>query len=147
MAPQRSHYLIRSHRKRDRLVKTLDDALNIANYDLISPKEGREILVEVDIAADKQWNTKFRKIIWSDKPPNSSKQPPENILRKERRMSNEAQAAVTPVQHWRCFFTNEILDKIVEHTNEKASTNLAKFTNQYNSMCLYTKRIHFYFQF
>jgi len=32
LAPQRVHYLIRSHRRRDRLVKTIDAALDLDNY-------------------------------------------------------------------------------------------------------------------
>jgi hypothetical protein len=37
LAPQRSRYLIRSHRRRDRLVRNLDDALDETKYDKLPP--------------------------------------------------------------------------------------------------------------
>jgi len=125
LAPQRSRYIIRSHRRRDRLVKDLDDALDLDKYDILPPvADGAEIRYEVPIAADKQWKTKARTVTWTNKEPHVRRQPPENILRAKRRLSDQAQAAVTPKEHWLCFFTEEIRDLIVKHTNEKIADSI-----------------------
>jgi hypothetical protein len=125
LAPQRSRYIIRSHRRRDRLVKDLDDALDLDKYDILPPvADGAEIRYEVPIAADKQWKTKARTVTWTNKEPHARRQPPENILRAKRRLSDQAQAAVTPKEHWLCFFTEEIRDLIVKHTNEKIADSI-----------------------
>jgi len=107
------------------LVKTLDDALDSDKYDLQpSISAEAEIRYQVPITADKQWNTSAKTITWTNKRPVATRQPPNNILATDRRLSPQAQAAVTPKQHWQCFFTDEILELIVEYTNMKIAESI-----------------------
>lgn len=120
VAPVRSHYIIRSHRRRDRLVKTLDEALDVRNYDMLPPVgDGDEIRYELSMAGDKQWGTTTRTLTYTNKPPPPGRLAPENIMSKGRTLSSQAQAAKTPQELWQLFFTDEMLDLIVERTNEK----------------------------
>lgn len=127
VAPVRNHYLIRSHRRRDRLVKTLDEALDIDNYDMLpAVSDGEEIRYEIPMTADKAWDTKARTLRYTNKPPTRHRQPAENITVKARSISEEAKAAATPKQLWQLFFTDRMLDMIVKYTNEKIMEDLAK---------------------
>ena len=120
MAPARSHYIIRSHRRRDRLVKTLDQALDTENYDMLPPVgDGDEVRYELTMTADKQWGTKTRTVTYTNKPPPPRRLAPENIMSKGRTLSEEAKAAETPKELWQLFFTDEMLDLVVERTNQK----------------------------
>jgi hypothetical protein len=106
-------------------VKTLDDALDKSKYDMLpSISDEVEIRCQVNVTADKQWNTRAKTITWTNKPPPATRQPPDNILTTDRRLSAQAQAAVTPKQHWECFFTDEILELIVEYTNMKIAESI-----------------------
>ena len=48
LAPVRSRFLIRSHRRRDRLVKTIDAALDRANYNLL-PEVTEELKHDITV--------------------------------------------------------------------------------------------------
>jgi hypothetical protein len=113
-------------------VKTLDDALDKDKYDLLpSISDEAELHIRVDVTADKQRNTRAKTITWTNKPPPATRQPPNNILTTDRRLSAQAQAAVTPKQHWECFFTDEILELIVEYTNMKIAESIQE--NEYTA--------------
>jgi hypothetical protein len=55
---------------------------------------------------------------WSTKCPTSRKRGPEDIMTKGEKISAEAAAADTVDKLWSLFFTEEMLDKIVQYTNE-----------------------------
>jgi hypothetical protein len=127
VAPRRNHYLIRSQRRRDRLVKTIDAALDPANYILIPPPTP-EMRHEIRMTGDKQSGTKAKTVVWTTKPPPASRLAPQNIMSKPRSISREAQEAETPKQLWQLFFSDEMLSLIVQHTNEKIADDQERWT-------------------
>ncbi len=123
MSPRRSSYVIRSHRRRDRCVKTLAAALDPHNYKMLPPVTD-EKRHELTVTGDKDWGTKTRQVIWTNKPPPPRRLGPENIMTKPRTLSREAQMAEKPIEFWELFFTSKMLDLIVEHTNEKIQAEI-----------------------
>jgi hypothetical protein len=106
-------------------VKTVAAAVDPRNYDLLPPVT--EVFKhEVTVKGDKEWGTRTRSVTWTNKPPPPRRLGPENIMTKGRSLSREAQNAETPLEHWEIFFTEAMLDLIVEHTNEKIREDLAK---------------------
>jgi hypothetical protein len=77
------------------------------------------------VTGDKDWGTKTRQVTWTNVPPPSRRLGPENIMSKGRTLSKEAQEAKKPIEFWELFFTAEMLDLIVDHTNEKIQAEIA----------------------
>lgn len=77
------------------------------------------------MTGDKEWGTRTRSVTWTNKPPPPRKLGPENIMTKPRRLSREAQEADTTLELWKLFFTEKMLDLIVERTNQKIEEDLA----------------------
>ena len=74
------------------------------------------------IPGDKKKGTKPQDIVWSTKPPSTSRLGPENIMTVEQRLSDEAKAAQTPGDMWSLFFTKQAA--VVKN---EVPNNLAKF--------------------
>ncbi len=123
MAPRRSTYIIRSYRRKDRQVKTLTAALDPRNYNMLPPVTD-EKKHEITVTGDKDWGTKTRQVIWTNIPPPPRRLAPENIMTKPRTLSREAQDAEKPIEFWELFFTDEMLDVTVKHTNEKITAEI-----------------------
>ena len=62
--------------------------------------------------------------MWTNKPPARGRTAVNDLRRKDRSLSAEAQLAVSPIEFWLLLFTEEMLDLIVQHTNEKIQEDL-----------------------
>jgi len=69
--------------------------------------------------ADKEWGTQTRQVMWTKKPPTRGRTSQNDLRTKDRSISEEAQQAEKPIEFWHILFTEEMLDVIVLHTNEK----------------------------
>lgn len=75
-------------------------------------------------SGDKDWGTKTRQVVWTNVPPASRRRRPEDITTRPRTLSREAQQAEKPIEFWQLFFTDQMLDLIMEHTNQKISADI-----------------------
>ena len=58
-------------------------------------------------------------MVWTNKPPARGRARASDLRTKERTIRPEADACQEPIDFWQLFFTEEMLDLIVVHTNEK----------------------------
>ncbi len=82
----------------------------------------------IKITGDKKRKRDAKEITWSTKAPKVSRLAPENIMRKPEGLSDEAKAAVTEGDIWCLFFTEEILEQIVDCTNQKIEEEVQKMS-------------------
>jgi hypothetical protein len=75
-------------------------------------------------SGDKDWGTNTRQVVWTNVPPASRRRGPEDITHRPRTLSGEAQQAEKPIEFWQLFFTDQMLDLIMEHTNQKISADI-----------------------
>ena len=102
----------------------LKAALNVDNYDKIPEiPETRHVM---NMTGDKARGIPAKTITWSTKPRPNRRLGPENLMTKARKLSQEAEAAGKPLELWQLFWTDEMLDVIVTHTNEKIAEELAE---------------------
>lgn len=121
--PRRTRYIIRSQRRRDRLVLNLDAALNADNYDKLPPVTNGTRHV-MKMTGDRARGIAPKTITWTTQPRPPRRIGPENIMSKPRKLSEEAAAASSPLELWELYWTDEMLDIIVTHTNEKIAEEL-----------------------
>jgi len=69
--------------------------------------------------ADKEWGTQTRQVMWTNQQPTRGRTSQNDLRTKDRSISAEAQQAEKPIEFWHILFTEEMLDVIVLHTNEK----------------------------
>lgn len=123
-APRRIRYIIRSQRRKDRLVLNLDAALNVDNYDKLPEVPVTRHVMKM--TGDRAKGIAAKTITWSTKPRPNRRLGPENLMTKVRKLSAEAEAAGKPLELWQLFWTDEMLDVIVTHTNEKIAEVVAE---------------------
>jgi hypothetical protein len=80
----------------------------------------------VKITADKKRNRAARELTWTTERPPPSKRGPENIMTKPEKISDEAADALTEGDLWSLFFTEPLMDKIVEATNQKIGEEMTE---------------------
>jgi hypothetical protein len=68
-------------------------------------------------------------VIWTNKPPPRRRTAAADLRTKDRTISVEAQQAEKPIDFWHILFTEEMLDLIVLHTNDKIQAVLRYQTN------------------
>ena len=61
----------------------------------------------IKIPANKKDGTPAQEVVWSTRPPPTTRLAPENIMSKPRKLSEAAAAAETPVEMWSLFFDQQ----------------------------------------
>lgn len=113
-------YISRNQRRKNRLVKNLDSAMDLNNYEEFIPSNADvRTRTTIRMTADRERGIPAKEVSWSSQEPPRGRRGPENLPRKPRALSEEAKAAVEPVQLWQLFFTEDMLNILVVHTNEK----------------------------
>jgi hypothetical protein len=82
----------------------------------------------VKVTGDRKRNRAARELVWTTECPPPSKLGPENIMTKAERISDEAAAAITEGDLWSLFFTEQLMDKIVDSTNQKIEEEMAELS-------------------
>jgi hypothetical protein len=72
----------------------------------------------VQITADRKRKRPAREMTWSTKCPVTRRRGPEDIMTKREKISAEAAAADTVDKLWSLFMTDQMLEKIVQYTND-----------------------------
>jgi hypothetical protein len=76
------------------------------------------------MTGDKKRNRPAREVTWSTKQPVSRRRGPEDIMTKPEKLSPTAAVASTEDELWGLFFTDEMLNKIVQYTNDSITEDI-----------------------
>lgn len=113
-------YISRYQRQKNRLVKDLDSAMDLNNYEEFVPSNADvHTRIGMKMTADRERNIPARDITWSSQEPPRGRRGPENLPRKPRALSEDAKAAREPIELWQLFFTEDMLRILVDCTNQK----------------------------
>jgi len=101
--------------------------MDLNNYVPVEPCNSGELTRHtIRVTANRERGIPSRNITWTSQPPATARRGPEDIMTKPRSLSEEAKAARTYTELWNLFFTESMLDKLVEYTNQKIDDNFVK---------------------
>ena len=107
---------VRRRRQGKRIVHDIESSLDPTNYDpLCAVLEPKTYLVEM--TGDRENDIPASTIRWTTDRPPTRRAAPEDIMTKKQQISPAASEAVTPGQLFNLFFTDTMLDLIVDNTN------------------------------
>ena len=129
---------MRRHRLKDRPVHDLDSCLDPINYDdLILPDEHRELSC---ILRNKTRDTPVEHIVLKNVKANQTgRQGRQNIIRTPGWVSPMAVNANTPLECFKLFFTDGILNLIIEQTSQNIAVFLDSLSNEQLSFIIQKK--------
>jgi len=81
------------------------------------------------VSGDKEWGTKTRHVIWTNMPPARGRTAANDLRTKDRSVHKDADGCEEFIDFWQLFFTEEMLELIVMHTNEKIQGELDETRN------------------
>lgn len=103
---------------KNRAVQSIDTALDPTNYD--EWKLPDEVKQHTVVFEKKTRNNPEKTLTWKNKPSTQrGRQNMANILTGTPGVNRRVQNLTSPVDAWKCMFTDDMLDMVVEHTNKK----------------------------
>ena len=111
----------------NRKVNSIDAALDDTNYDSFElPRDSQEYKVILEKGTR---NNPEKSVTWKNQPGTQrGRQNVANVITGTPGVNRAAREATTAIDAWECFFSDEMLNLVLEHTNQRIRTYRAQLT-------------------